>query len=279
MEWTPECTRGTGLIVDLLRDRWRHATMYALRDGPLQPHAVEEVFGQASERNVPIFGPHVVYRQCVVRHLSELLRGSLLTRHNLRGVSAETYYRLTPLAVGLLDAIVPAAEFGVSQYPELVAMNRDARGLPPVAVAAMDLAALAGPERTYLVRRCGTLLFGVLLAPPWTLAVLAGLAPGERGATALTADVNVIIGNSGDWLTTASISRGTVHARLAKLTVLGYVEPGPGLSHRLTGRGRALLGSLVPAAEFGIVHDEELAAAARAVARRRPVRPPDSTVN
>jgi DNA-binding HxlR family transcriptional regulator len=274
VDWTPAHTRGAKLIVELLRDRWRHATMYALHDGPLQPHAVMEVFQQAAPRNLPAFGTHTVYRECVVRHLSDLLKADLVGRRNDRGVSAETYYHLNALGAGLLDAIGPAAEFGLSQYPQLVAMSRAARRLPPGPVDDLDAAALAGPARTFALRRCAAILFGVLLAKPWTLAVLAGLSAEPLGTTALTAEVNAVIAANRDILLTDFISRATVHAQLARLDRFGYVEQAPKRRHTVTALGRQLTGSLIPAAEFGIVHDAQLTAAVRAL--HRAMRPGDA---
>lgn len=287
IEWEPAHTRGTGLIVDILRERWRHATLYALRDGPLQPGALLEIFESAAghKRNRAIFGDHAVYRECVHRHLAELFHGGLIARHTVRADHAATYYSLAPAAAGLLDAIEPTIDHGFTTWQDLVLLSQEQRNVSRASIEPPDLTAMTPVARARARRRVGVLLFAVLLQPPWTLSVLSGLSGDPMRPTALTGHINASIAANRDVLTTTSVSRSTVSTQLGRLHELGYVghvndpagrnprrPPGsPEHASALTERGRALLDALLPAAQFAAAHDAELTRMVRAVMRNKRV--------
>lgn len=274
IDWGLPQIRGGGLMTDLLRERWRHATMYALQEGPLQPSAVLEVFSHAAadKRNRAVFGEHSVYRECVHRHMADLLHGGMIARRVVRASSSQTYYHLTPVAAGILSAIEPVIDYGLAVWQELVALSRETRGAAERPVTPPDLSAMP-PEAVIRVRRrVAVLVFAVLLHPQWTFTVLAGLSGGPMRPTALTAYINDIIADNGDVLTTSSVSRASIFAQLGRLHSLGYtrlVDDPAGRNPRrplgapehasaLTARGEALLRALEPAARFGMDHDTEL---------------------
>lgn len=285
MSWSIAHTRGTGLVVDILRERWRLATLYALRDGPQRPGTVLEMFDAAAglKRNRSMFGEHAVYRECVHRHLAELFHGGLIVRRTVRAATSSTFYMLTPLAEGLLNSIEPAIDFGFTVWPELVALSREQRNLPATALEPPDLAAVSPTALARCRRRMAVLLFAVLLQPPWTACVLASLSGIPMRPSALTDHINTIIAANADVLASSSVSRSTVSAGLGRLHTLGYVThvddpagrnprrpPGaPEHASTLTPRGRALLAALLPAAEFGAAHDGGLAVMVRAVMRAK----------
>jgi DNA-binding HxlR family transcriptional regulator len=290
MKWEQPHTRGAGLIVDLLRDRWRHATLYALEHGRLQPGAVLDVFRGAAEekRNITVFGEHTVYQACVYRHMGELFKGGVIERHAVRGSSPETFYQLTDIARGVLSAIGPAVDFGLTIFPQLVDLSQDFRGNEHVPVELPDLSRLPPADAARVRRRVAVLMFGVLLHPTWTLSILAGLSGGTVRLGALAEAINRSIAANADIIAARSVSRPTIHAGLGRLRMLGYVrqvdDPGgrnprrlrgaPERASALTVRGHALLDALVPAAEFGIAHDAELTIMARALMRDKTIRSP-----
>lgn len=286
MAWMPARTRGGGLVVDILRERWRLATMYALHAAPMQPSGIVDLFHAAEKRNIPVFGDHVIYRECVVRHLSELFHGGFIARLSSRTAtiaSPDTFYALTDIARGLLAAIEPAIDHGIAIYPELVDLSRASRNLPPAITPAVALEELSPEVMIRVRRRAAVLIFGLLLQPPWTISILTGLSGGPLRPTALTEDVNALIAANADVLSTRRVSTSTIHRQLGRLRALGYVEqiddpagrnphrpPGaPERASALTPAAVALLEALEPAADYAADHDAGMAMMARAVMRAK----------
>lgn len=280
MEWDAKHIRATGLVVDLLRNRWNLATIYALEAAPMRPGEIEELLYAAAAPNTPVFGLMVVSRECVHRRLGFLLRAGLVDKVTVRtGPRSETRYRLTGLAVDLLDALQGVTEFGTTEYRLLVALSRAGRGVDPaepIPESPPQSPPVLVPEPVRVGRRGVVLVFGHLLRPSWTFTVLASLSGGPMTPSGLRGIVNTALEENPDVLTSSALpalGKGSLYRLLGQMVDAGLLDSQQGseqtsssgpprtveLLYSLTRFGTAALASLEPIAAFGIARDIELA--------------------
>lgn len=277
MEWDAKHVRATGLVVDLLRNRWNLATIYALEGTPLRPGEIEDLLQAAAAPNVPVFGLMVVSRECVHRRLGYLLRVALLDKKTDRtGPRSETRYRLTALALDLLESLHGVTELGTLKYRLLVALSRAGRGADPAETFAEpgppDPSPFP-PEPVRVGRRATVLVFGHLLRPAWTFTVLAALSAGPLSPGDLRRIVNEAQEENPDVLTSPALPKGSLYRLLGYMVDVGLLNPWQGPELPMTGNpprspdrpyalsylGILILAALEPIAEFGVAHDAELA--------------------
>lgn len=268
MRWDNAYFRGCGMVVDWLRDRWFYAALVLLRAQPMSPSELLAVLKRTRPANVAIFGPHAIYPKSVARHLHTLASGGLIEPGPLIGRRRE--YTVTGLGCEMLDSLADATAYAQDRYRWLVRCARIQQHMDlcaPIPMRSPGDSDEVAEER--LRRRATAVLFGVLLGPKWTFAMLAALTRGPLRPYRILAVVNEAAAASPD-VVSGHLVDSTLATRLDTLQRIGLVvqipaQVGRRTSYALTEEGRALMVALEPIATFGIARDAEMTAAVKAM--------------
>ncbi len=112
----PSC--GLDVALAVMGGKWKALILYHLQAGPRRFGDLKRLVAGVSEK-------------ILIQHLRELVAAGVLIRRDHKQVPPKVDYRLTPLGMSLVEALVPLCEWGTRNRSEVVeAMRPGSRTTP-----------------------------------------------------------------------------------------------------------------------------------------------------
>ncbi|MEV1083476.1 hypothetical protein AB0I98_35560 [Streptomyces sp. NPDC050211] len=268
--------RGTGLALEMLRNRWTYPVLVALRDHPLRPAQLLDHINEGNRRNADLVGTRVLHEKTLYMTLRRMEGDGLIIRQKRAGSgNGATPRELPPMSRGLLAALHCIAAWAGGQRDQLATFLRVHRGWARAGSQLGDPKAVGprhalSPDQEYW-RDIGMAL--VILRLRWGFAVLSQLRHGGQHPTGIGAAVNAGIARNRDITGHRTMSDKVLWDTLHRLVEAGLVNYQPRQGQfastarcDLTLAGRTLLAALAPLGVWAGEVEEHLALIVR---RRR----------
>lgn len=263
--------RGTGMSLELLRNRWTYPVLVALRSGPLRSAQLLDLINEGNARNVDLVGARVLHERTLVTTLHRMEAEGLILRKIEVLASGVAPWELTLMSRGLLNAMDGIASWARDHVDHLTTTVRKHRGLPQEEVDPATSGLLPRrPEQDYW-RSVGMAL--VILRLRWSFAVLCQMSRGPQHPTGIAAAINAGIARNRDITGNRALSEKVLWDTLHRLVDGGLINHQPRAGQfastarcTLTASGYALLAALAPVGTWASEHEEHLTAIVR---RRR----------
>ena len=267
-------SRGIGMTLELLRNRWTYPVCVALRDGPLRPAQLLERINEGNVRNVDLTGLRTLHEKPLFSTLQRMEEEGLIVRGPDAGSTNGIAPReLTSMSRDLLAALHRVGVWASAHRDELTVTLRKRRGVSQAEAGSGDRAgtdSALGPEQEYW-RGVGMAL--VILRLRWAFAVLHQLSRGPQHPTGVAAAVNADVERNRDIMGSRSLSEKVLWDTLHRLVDGGLVNHQPRAGQfastaqcTITPSGNALLVALAPIGSWAAEREEQLTAIVR---RRR----------
>ncbi|MFG1667630.1 hypothetical protein [Streptomyces sp. Y7] len=248
--------RGTGLALEMLRNRWTYPVLVALQDRPLRPAQLLEHINEGNRRNADLVGIRVLHEKTLYMTLRRMEGDGLIIRQKHAGAgNGATPRELTSMSRGLLAALHRIATWAGGQRDQLAMFLRERRGLasPGSQVAGPKASGpplARSPDQEYW-RDIGMAL--VIVRLRWGFSVLSQLRHGAQHPTGIVAAVNAGVARNRDITGHRTMSDKVLWDTLHRLVEAGLVNYQPRQGQfastarcDLTSAGRTLLVALAP---------------------------------
>ena len=266
--------RGTGMALELLRNRWTFPLLVALRTDSLSPVQLLDCINEGNARNRDLVGSRILHEKSLFTALQRMEAEGLVVRQNDASGNGVVPRALTSLSRDLLADLNSVAVWADAYRNQLTVALCGHRGLLDADTCIPSRAAAGSlhlsPEQDYW-RGVGMAL--VILRLRWSFSVICQLSRGPQRPTGIAAEINAGIARNRDITGNRTMSEKVLWDTLHRLVHADLINHQPRAGQfastalcALTPSGFALFEALTPIGKWGGRHE---AHCTRVIQRRR----------
>lgn len=266
--------RGTGMALELLRNRWTFPLLVALRADSLSPVQLLDCINEGNARNRDLVGSRILHEKSLFTALHRMEAEGLVFRTSDAPGNGVAPRALTSISRDLLANLNSVAVWADAHRDQLTVALCGHRGLleadARLPSRAVTVPPPLSPEQDYW-RGVGMTL--VILRLRWSFSVICQLSRGPQHPTGLAAEINAGIARNRDITGNRTMSEKVLWDTLHRLVHADLINHRPRAGQfastalcALTSSGFALFEALTPIGKWGAGHE---AHCTRVIQRRR----------